>query len=246
MTPSFAAALVAGAVLGGFVQGLSGFGFGLLALTVWAWTIAPRLAGPLVVWGSCVCQLLALVALRRRLGWSRSLPFVLGGLIGAPAGALVLPYVDQHLFRLIVGIVLLAYCGTVLVGRYLPAIAWGGRGADAAVGMVGGFMGGLSGLTGPAPTLWCTLRGWDMDTQRGVFQSFNLSMQSLTLVTYALDGTLRAAMIPAFALTVPVVVLPTLAGVALYRRFSSAGFRRVVLMLLVASGVGMLASFAIG
>jgi uncharacterized membrane protein YfcA len=112
--------------------------------------------------------------------------------------------------------------------------------------MVGGFMGGLSGLTGPAPTLWCTLRGWDMDTQRGVFQSFNLSMQSLTLATYALDGTLRAAMIPAFALTVPVVVLPTLAGVALYRRFSSAGFRRVVLMLLMASGVGMLASFAIG
>ena len=86
MTPSFAAALVAGAVLGGFVQGLSGFGFGLLALTVWAWTIAPRLAGPLVVWGSCVCQLLALVVLRRRLGWSRSLPFVLGGLLGAPAG----------------------------------------------------------------------------------------------------------------------------------------------------------------
>jgi len=29
------------------------------------------------------------------------------------------------------------------------------------------------------------LRGWDKDTQRAVFQGFNLSMHTLTLVTYA-------------------------------------------------------------
>jgi uncharacterized protein len=246
MTPAFAVALGAGAILGGFVQGLSGFGFGLLAMTVWAWTIAPRLVGPLVVWGSCLCQLLGLLALRRGLTLGRSLPFVLGGLLGAPAGALLLPYVDVPLFRGVTGLFLVTYCSVTLLARYLPTVAWGGRGMDAAVGMLGGLMGGLSGLTGPAPTLWCTLRGWDKDTQRAVFQTFNLSMQSLTLVTYALDGTLRPAMLPAFALMLPVVVLPTFAGVALYRRFSFAGFRYLVLLMLLASGVAMLASFAFG
>ncbi len=233
-------------MLGGFIQGLSGFGFGLLAMTVWAWSMAPSLAAPLVVWAACVCQLLGIIMLRRRLVWTRALPFLLGGLFGAPAGALLLPYLDAHLFRFAVGCVMLLYCSAALLARHLPTFAWGGRAADAGIGMIGGFLGGLSGLSGPVPTIWCTLRRWDMDVQRGVFQSFNLSMEIVTLLSYALNGTLHATMVPAFALIVPVVVLPAFAGMALYRRFSTETFRRVVLALLMASAIAMLAPFVFG
>ena len=41
-----------GALAAGFVQGLSGFAFGLVAMTFWVWVIPPQLAGPLVVFGS--------------------------------------------------------------------------------------------------------------------------------------------------------------------------------------------------
>ncbi len=238
--------LAAGAILGGFIQGLSGFGFGLLAMTVWAWSVAPSLAAPLVVWSSCVCQVLGIFMLHRRLVWTRSLPFVLGGLFGAPVGALLLPSLDAHLFRFSIGCIILLFCSAALLARHLPTLAWGGRAADAVIGLVGGFLGGLSGLSGPVPTIWCTLRRWDMDVQRGVFQSFNLSMQIVTLLTYALNGTLHATMAPAFALVVPVVILPALAGMAVYRRFSTPAFRRVVLALLLISGVTMLAPFVFG
>ena len=212
-------------------------------MTVWAWTMAPALAAPLVVWGSCVGQVIGVIALWRRLVWRRAAPFVLGGLFGAPAGAFLLPYVDPHLFRLVVGIVLLLYCTTALLARHLPRLAWGGRAADAMVGVAGGFLGGVSGLTGPVPTIWCTLRGWEMDEQRGVFQAYNLSMQIVTLIAYGLNGTLHAAMAPAFALVVPVAILPTFAGMKLYRRVSAASFRRVILALLLVSGVTMLVPF---
>jgi len=79
-----------------------------------------------------------------------------------------------------------------------------------------------------------------MDVPRGVFQSFNLSMQVVTLVAYRLTGTLCATMAPAFALVVPVVVLLALAGVALYRRASANAFRHIVLGLLLASCAAML------
>ena len=210
-------------------------------MTVWAWAIAPAFAATLVLWGSCVCQIIGIVVLHRRLVWTRSPPFVLGGLLGAPCGALLLPYVDAHLFRLVIGAVLLLYCSAALLARHLPRLVWGGRAADAVIGMIGGILGGVSGLTGPVPTIWCTLRGWSMDEQRGVFQSYNLAMQIVTLLAYALNGTLHAAMAPAFALIVPVAILPTFAGMALYRRFSTAAFRRVVLVLLLVSGVTMLA-----
>ena len=78
------------------------------------------------------------------------------------------------MFRAAVGVVLIAYCSTMLFARRLPNLRWGGRVADGAVGMVGGAMVVFGGLTGPAPTLWCTLRGWHKDEQRSVFQVFDL------------------------------------------------------------------------
>ncbi|HSH90472.1 MAG TPA: sulfite exporter TauE/SafE family protein, partial [Ramlibacter sp.] len=44
--------VIAGALIAGFVQGLSGFGFSLTAMALWAWTLDPRLAAVLAVFGS--------------------------------------------------------------------------------------------------------------------------------------------------------------------------------------------------
>ena len=46
-----------GAVAAGFVQGLSGFGFGMVAMSFWAWALEPRLAALLAVCGALTGQL---------------------------------------------------------------------------------------------------------------------------------------------------------------------------------------------
>ena len=54
--------LAIGAAIAGFVQGISGFAFSMVALSIWAWTIEPRLAAAMAVCGglsNCVsCQAL--------------------------------------------------------------------------------------------------------------------------------------------------------------------------------------------
>src|ERR1700759_2055114 len=92
-----------GALAAGFVQGLSGFAFGLVAMTFWAWVIAPQLAGPLVVFGSLVGQLLLLRSFHKIINVRRLLPFVLGGCIGTPIGVWMLRYIDPTLFKLSIG-----------------------------------------------------------------------------------------------------------------------------------------------
>jgi uncharacterized membrane protein YfcA len=242
MTSDVVISVVLGTCLAGFVQGLSGFAFGLVAMSIWAWSIEPQLIGPMVVFGAIVGQLLSLGSVRRGLDLRKSMPFIIGGIVGVPIGVLLLRYVDARLFRGGVGIFLVAYCSAMLLARHLPVVTRGGATLDGVVGWVGGVMGGLGGLTGPAPTLWCVLRGWDRDTQRAVFQSFNLTLQVLTLLTYAVSGGLTIGMGRIFALMVPTAILPTLAGVQLYRRISTAGFQRLVLGLLLLSGLALLAS----
>lgn len=239
---SLLAYVVLGAVAGGFVQGLSGFAFGMVAMTVWAWVLAPQLAGPLVVFCSFIGQLIAFGSIRRGFDWRLVLPFIVGGALGVPLGAALLPHIDQTIFKAALGATLLVWCSTMLLARGLPHLARGGAFADGAVGLVGGAMGGLGGLPGPAPTLWCMWRGWDKDTQRAIFQSFNLAMHTLTLGVYLANGLITVAALRLFAVAVPAMLIPALFGAGLYARLDQATFRRLILILLLLAGTGLLAS----
>ncbi len=228
--------------MGGFVQGLSGFAFGLVSLGVWAWSLSPSTAGPLVVFGSLLGQVLSVGTVRRSLDAARVLPFIAGGVFGVPLGVFMLRHVDPRGFKLAVGLVLVIWCPTMLVAGDVRRVTVGGRWADAVAGWIGGIMGGLGGLTGPAPTLWCALRGWDRDAQRAVFQSFNFVMQGVTMAAYLATGTIDGGTARLFAIVAPAMLVPTLIGARLYRRFSDAAFRRLILLLLTASGAVLVAS----
>src|SRR6266568_9503639 len=91
--------VILGACAAGFVQGLSGFAFGLIAMAFWVSSVPPQLAAPMVVFGSLVGQILALGSLRRGFSLRRALPFILGGVLGVPAGAALLPHIDQTVFK---------------------------------------------------------------------------------------------------------------------------------------------------
>ena len=75
-----------GAVVAGFVQGLSGFAFAMVAMSIWAWTLDPQLAVVLAVFGGLTGQLISAISLRRGFDWRRVGPFVGGGLLGLPIG----------------------------------------------------------------------------------------------------------------------------------------------------------------
>jgi uncharacterized protein len=233
-----------GSLAGGLIQGLSGFAFGLVAMTFWVWVIPPQVVGPLVVFGSLVGQLLSLGWIRPSFVRQRLWPLVLGGCAGTPIGAWMLRYIDPIVFKMAVGLILVAYCPLVLFFRVMPRVTVGGRFADAGVGVIGGVMGGLGGLNGPAPTLWCSLRGWSRDEQRAVFQTFSVSTQALTLIIYAASGLITRETVWLIAIVAPAMVVPTLIGVRLYSRFSEAGFRQLILVLLSLSEVVLLIASA--
>jgi uncharacterized membrane protein YfcA len=244
MTTPVLLSIIAGTIAGGFVSGVAGFAFALVALSVWAWLIDPQLLSPMAVFGSFVAQVLSLGVVRRSMHWRRLMPFLVGGAVGVPLGVFLLQYVNLAVFRTTVGAILVAYCSFMLIAPNLEPIRAGGQLADGCVGLIGGTMGGLAGLTGPAPTIWCAIRGWDKDTQRSVFQSFNLAMQGIALVTYGVSGALTIPVLRMFGVMLPAIVIPVWLGTRLYRRIDDRVFRRVVLFLLLVSGVLLLTSTA--
>lgn len=232
--------LVIGAVVAGFVQGLSGFAFGMVAMSFWVWGIEPRVAAVMAVFGSLTGQVVAAVSSRRRFRLATLAPFLAGGAVGIPLGIAVLPHLNPDLFKLALGTVLAVFCPIMLVSSSLPRVAAGGRLADGVVGAVGGFMGGIGGFTGVVPTLWCTLRGMAKDEQRAVIQNFNLAALAFTMAGYLASGLVTRDMWPLLPLVAVALLVPSLIGARVYVGLSELAFRRVVLALLSGSGVAML------
>lgn len=231
-----------GAAAAGFVQGLSGFAFSMVSLSIWAWALDPQLAALLAIFGGWMGQVIAaMTAQRRAVDKALLWPFLVGGLCGVPLGLWLLPRLDVAAFKLALGVMLVVWCPLMLASAWLPRIR-GGRIGDALVGAAGGLMGGIGGFSGVVPTLWCTLRGFDRDAQRAVIQNFNLAMLSVALGLHLVAGHYTLAMLPLLAIVAAAVLVPVLLGARLYIGLSDLAFRRVVLSLLTASGVAILAS----
>ncbi len=233
-----AIALIAlGALVAGFVSGLSGFAFGMVSVAFWLHVIEPAALAPLVVACSLIVQGYSLSTVRRGFDLGRLWPFLLGGALGVPIGIALLGSLDHRLFRIVVGGFLVIYAGTMLLLRTMPKISGGGRLADAACGFTGGLMGGFAGLPGPLPTIWTALRGWSREQQRGIFQPFNAAMHVFALGGFASQGLLTQGVGILLLICLPAVFAGAWLGMRLYDRVDDVQFRRIVLVLLLVSGL---------
>ena len=234
--------LAAGAAIAGLVQGISGFAFAMVAMSIWVWGVNPQLAAVMAVFGGLTGQIISVIRVRR--GWQVSLlwPFVLGSAGGIPIGTRLLPLLDPNRFKLVLGAMLVACCSAMLATTRLPAIRSGGRVADAAVGLLGGVMAPLSGFSGLAPALWATLRGYTKDEHRAVLQNFNLVVLAATMASLVWSGRARAVHLPQMGVVAASLVVPSVWGSKIYLGLSPIAFRNGVLWVLVFAGLTMLAS----
>lgn len=240
MLTSAAFVIVSGAFAGGFVSGLAGFGTGLTALGLWLTVLTPAPASTLVLICSIASQLQTISTVWHAINIRRVGPMLVTGLLGVPAGVSALAYCDPHAFRLGMGVLLLVYSVFMQLGRFQPRMAWGGWVADAAVGLAGGVLGGLAGLSGALPTVWATLRDWTKDERRGVFQAYNLTVLGGAFVWHAASGLLTAEVVRLSVLALPGTVIGAWIGAWLYRRLNDQRFNTLVLALLGVSGLTLI------
>jgi uncharacterized membrane protein YfcA len=191
---------------------------------------------------SIAIQSLSVAVLWRGVDWRSLLPLLVGGSLGLPLGVTLLLHLGHHGFREAIGVLLIAYTGYVLLCRPLKIVR-GGRLADALVGLTGGVTGGLAGFPGATVTIWCGMKRWDKQRQRGVYQPFILIMQVLALgLIEVMHAPVGAGPIldPGPLVFVPGALLGTWFGLSIFRRMSDRSFTVTVNALLLISGVGLL------
>jgi len=233
------AVLLFGALAGGFVSGLAGFGTALMALGIWLYVLSPALAVPLVLICSVIAQISTLPSIWKSIDFSIIWPFLIGGLIGVPLGTMLIAHANPNTFKLTVGVFLLVFPTVLYFQRQDMAITLGGKAADAVIGFAGGILGGLAGLSGPLPILWASVRGWSAQQRRGIFQIFNFSVLAASLLLQISTGLVKMDVFWLALVAFPGTLVGAWLGARTYHALSDGNFRDVVLGLLFLSGVGL-------
>jgi uncharacterized membrane protein YfcA len=239
--PGAAASLVA-VFLASIVSSIAGFAFSALCGALLFHLMNPVYAVQVMIVCSIAIQLFGVAALWRSIDW-RSLPvFMVGGVLGVPAGVYLLLHLQAAAYRDVIGGLLVVY-GFYLLLRWPAGKVRAGPLADACVGFLSGVTGGIAGFPGAFVTIWCGLKGWNKERQRGVYQPFILAMQPVALVAI---GLMRPAGHGADApdlrmlVFVPAALLGAWLGLRVFKRLSDRQFSVAVNALLIVSGIAFI------
>jgi len=238
LAATFAAALV---------TGIAGFAFGLVAAAVWLHILTPLQTATLIIAFGLVVQGISVWKLRHALRWSRLWPFLVGAAFGVPLGVAILRWANPDHVRIAVGVVLVLYSAYTLARPPMKPVTDAGATADAGVGFLNGILGGLTGLAGILTTIWCGMRGWPRDEQRATFQPIGVAIFAMSGLWLGVNSSITIDTAWFFVIGLPVLLAGTWVGLKLYGHLDETGFRKVILILLLLSGVALvvpsLASF---
>jgi uncharacterized protein len=228
------------ALAGGFVSGFSGFAMGLVVSGVWLHIITPMQTATLIAGYGLLTQGYGIFKLRHALDLRKAWPLALGTIIGIPVGVSILAYLNPTYLRLGVGMLLVLY---TIYGLTQPVFAPMkiGTGADIAIGLSNGLLGGLTGLGGVISTISCQWRGWPKDLQRAVFQPVLFVAFVVISISQAVAGTITRDTLALYVLGVPFLVAGLWSGFRLFGKIDDEAFRKTVLVLLLFAGLSLIA-----
>ena len=229
------AAIIAAAC---FVQGLAGFGIGLVSLAFLPFLMSPQHAIVLITIYAAVFIVIIFVPLRHDFTMHGMTELMVGTILATPAGVWLLAALPPDLLKRLIGLVLLAIVALEWLGLYPERLR--GRGWGFGAGLAAGVLGGAIGTPGPAVILYAAAQDWSTRTVKANIQAFLIVNQAVILVGYWWAGLLdREVWRLTWLYAVPAVI-GLVAGMFLFTRLDRGRFRQVVFAVLFISGLVLL------
>ena len=156
-----------------FVQGLAGFGIGLVSLAFLPFLMSPQQAIVLITLYAAVFIVIIFIPLRRDFTLHGMVELVAGTILATPIGVWLLAGLPSDLLKRLIGLVLLLIVALEWRGLYPERLR--GRGWGFGAGVAAGILGGAIGTPGPPVILYAAAQDWSPRTVKANIQAFLMS-----------------------------------------------------------------------
>ena len=222
------------------LQGLSGFGSALLAMSFLPFVIEDiRTAVPYVALNAIIISAVNFYREKQHFEIKEVSPAIIGTLPGIMIGILLLKNVDPTIIKKVLGSFLVAYSvyslAVKLKSRKNMDVKWGYL-----FGFVAGIMGGAFTINGPFMVLYCSLKYNDKRKIKVLLSSFFIVSGFITIIGYAGSGMITTEVASLFAYNALLTVAGVFAGNYFYDKINTTIFKRLIYLILFFSGVMLL------
>lgn len=221
-----------------FVQGLAGFGIGLVSLAFLPFLMSPQHAIVLITLYAAVFIVIIFIPLRRDFTLHGMIELVAGTILATPVGIWLLAELPSDVLKRLIGLVLLLIVALEWLGLYPERLR--GRGWGFGAGLAAGVLGGAIGTPGPPVILYAAAQDWSPRTVKANIQAFLMINQAVILLGYWWAGLLDREVWRLTWLFAAPAVIGLGAGMLLFNRLDRERFRRVVFAVLLVSGLVLL------
>lgn len=221
------------AIVGGMVQGIIGFGMGVVVSPILA-LLRPELVPVAVVLAAALLPVISLVDEWRHLDWRRLGWILLARLPGTALGAWIVVAIPLGALQVVIALIVLAMVVLNLVRIRVPLNA----GTLVGAGFISGVSGTAAGIGGPP--LAIVLAEQDPRMVRPTLAASFMVGVIISLGALAVGGAVRSEALIAGLAMVPATATGMLVARRVRDRLSSAGFRIGVLGLSSVSAVLLL------
>ncbi|MEM7063866.1 MAG: sulfite exporter TauE/SafE family protein [Cyanobacteria bacterium P01_B01_bin.77] len=223
-----------------FVQGVSGFGFALVAMPILSGVTSIQTAAPLVALTTLTNNLILCIYYRQSFDRNVIANLLLGSVLGIPIGFLALDYIPTALMLIVLGIVIVTYSLYSLISPVVPVLksklwAYG-------AGFLSGILLGSFNLPGPPVILYGSSQRWSQEKFKGNLTSFFWVSVAIVVVGHGFQNRISEEIIRQFLIAIPGFMLGLFLGVVLAKKFDPNIFRRVITVLLLVIGVRLIIS----
>lgn len=226
------------AFLGGFVQGMTGFGVMLVSLPLMALVIDIKTAIPLIVLLGFIINAMLLFQLASYIEIKKWLPLWVASLPGIPVGIYVLKTVETRHLEILLGVVILitaaGVCFSKRPEKELKPV-WTGM-----AGFIAGLLGGSLGAPGPPVIVYTSLQPWTKQQIKATMVIFFTLGGAGIILFYFFSGLITKNVLVPFQYCVFPLVFGVLTGILLFDRINENIYRRIVNLFLFALGAMML------
>lgn len=221
-----------------FIRGIAGFGSALISVPLLALVFPVSLVVPLIGlldWLASVSQGLPN---RRLIRWPDLLPLLPFTVLGVSTGLYLHTVLAPTSLLLALSVFILLYAVYALLP--FPPLH-GGRWLAGPAGLLGGTVGALFGTGGPFYVIYLTLRQPDKTEFRTTIATIFVIDGLCRIVGFSLSGFYTLQTLALCAAIVPLGGLALWLGGKVHLRISHAAFVRLVSVILLGSGLALLA-----
>ena len=220
-----------------FAQTLSGFGFALLSVPLMSLFIAPREAVIISTAVGMVSTSVQAVLDRKHTQWATAKRLILSSFVGMPFGLLLFIFVSESVLRAVLGLVVISAVVVLLRGFSLEE---NNRLLDLFFGAVSGILSTSLSTNGPPLVFLMQARQFPPDVFRATINTVFSIVGIASFVLFVAAGKVDSSALNGVYVAVPLLGVGVSAGYLVRRHLHGNRFRRLVLALLLISGISAL------